>query len=237
MNPETSYSLHSVKNGTSLKWAMVTFLCVSIGLSNLACTIVVNVSFPTEEIEDVADEIVGEVRPTDSDEETPIEESEEIDTDKNTEDAALAIPSNKSLLASYKVIDSSLLVDDDKDKEDEIVKTIKKSLKERFKKLLPYYNKLNIGENNKGLLTIKSQKGLSVKEKLELRKLFSAENKDRMNLYKRVAQLKKIPKKVEAIQKIFAKSWAKGAKVGWWIQDEKGKWAKKKKAKKKDKWA
>lgn len=203
-----------------------------------ACTIVVNVSFPTEEIESVADEIVGEVRSPDLEPDAESPPDEPPPSSEAPRDAALHLPRATTRLAAFTPAPSPILEmetapEDEKKKEDPVVEAIKKSLKKRYPKLLTFYDRKVIGEGNDGLISIRDEKDLSLKEKVELKKLHAAENKDRVNLYKRVAQIKGVPDQVAKIQKIFARSWAAEAKEGWLIQDEKGAWKAKEVRKKK----
>jgi len=114
------------------------------------------------------------------------------------------------------------------------IKKVKATLKKRFPKLLPHYQKLTVGEGIDGFLAVRETKGLDRKGLRNLKLVVAAENSDRKNLYAEIATRNKIDKKkLPAIGKLFAIEWQKKCKIGWWIQDAKGKWAKKKPPKKK----
>ena len=86
----------------------------------------------------------------------------------------------------------------------------------------------NIGENNKGLVDVRDEGGLNLKDKAALRGLVKDENGDRMKLYAEVAKALNIDaSQVGRIQKIFAESWSKAASPGWWVQKDTGEWIKK----------
>ncbi|MCP3676360.1 MAG: YdbL family protein, partial [Deltaproteobacteria bacterium] len=92
----------------------------------------------------------------------------------------------------------------------------------------PYLEKGNAGIANDGLLVSRSSEGLNLKERANLKRLFKAENRDREALYNEIAKANKFsPDKVEDIKKLFAKSWIKKARTGWWVQEENGKWRRK----------
>jgi uncharacterized protein YdbL (DUF1318 family) len=58
--------------------------------------------------------------------------------------------------------------------------------------------------------------------------LLNSENRDRESLYSEIAKANKFsPDKVKDIKKLFAKSWIKKARAGWWVQGEDGQWSKK----------
>jgi uncharacterized protein YdbL (DUF1318 family) len=89
-------------------------------------------------------------------------------------------------------------------------------------------DKGNAGISNEGLLVIRSKDGLSLKDQANLSRLITAENNDRNSLYSEIARANEFPPdKVKDIMKIFASSWIKQARQGWWIQSPDGQWSKK----------
>lgn len=108
------------------------------------------------------------------------------------------------------------------------IRRIKVSLAKRFPQLLPHYRAGRIGENNLGLLALRSTAGLSLKERSALGKLVAAENEDRMTLYREFLRANRLdPTRLADLQRQFARSWQKKAEPGWYIQTEKGRWLKK----------
>jgi uncharacterized protein YdbL (DUF1318 family) len=79
-----------------------------------------------------------------------------------------------------------------------------------------------------GLVEVRDEGGLSLKDKGALRGLVKDENDDRMQLYGEVAKALKIdPGQVGRVQKLFAGSWINAASSGWWVQKENGEWVRK----------
>jgi uncharacterized protein YdbL (DUF1318 family) len=108
------------------------------------------------------------------------------------------------------------------------IRALKQSMKERFPKLKPFFDKGNIGEGNDGYIQIRNETGLNLKEKSTLRSLNKDENNDRKNLYAEVARAMEIKSsQIDKIQAIFAKLWIDKAFTGWWVQKESGEWVKK----------
>ena len=108
------------------------------------------------------------------------------------------------------------------------IRALKESIKQRAESIMPYMDNGNVGLSNEGLLVIRSKKGLNLKEKAELTRLVKAENSDRDSLYAEIAQANNFsPDKVSDIKGIFAKSWIKQARAGWWVQSPDGEWSKK----------
>ncbi len=108
------------------------------------------------------------------------------------------------------------------------IRALKESIKQRAESIMPYMDNGNVGLSNEGLLVIRSKKGLNLKDKAELTRLVKAENSDRGALYAEIAQANNFsPDKVSDIKGIFAKSWIKQARAGWWVQSPDGEWSKK----------
>ncbi len=81
---------------------------------------------------------------------------------------------------------------------------------------------------NDGLLGVRSTDGLRMKERGSIVRLIDAENNDREALYLEIAKANNFSlEKVPDIKKIFAESWIKKKKKGWWIQDASGEWRRK----------
>jgi hypothetical protein len=86
----------------------------------------------------------------------------------------------------------------------------------------------NLGIAQDGLLVIRNNDGLSLKQRAEIKQLIDAENRDREALYAEIAKANNIPNEnIPRIKSIFAKSWIEQARPGWWIQDSQGSWRKK----------
>ena len=114
------------------------------------------------------------------------------------------------------------------------IKAIKKTLRKRYAKLHPFYTGLAVGEGRDGYLALRSDKGLGLKQKRDLKLLVRKENADRKQLYTELAAANEIDRKeVPSIGALFSEQWQKKCRTGWWIQDRKGKWARKKPPKKK----
>jgi uncharacterized protein YdbL (DUF1318 family) len=77
-------------------------------------------------------------------------------------------------------------------------------------------------------LVVRSNDGLSLKQRAEVSQLIDAENRDREALYAEIAKANNIASEnVPKIKSIFARSWIEQARPGWWIQGSQGNWQKK----------
>ena len=179
----------------------------------LAC-VTVNIYFPAAKVEKAAEEIVKEVR-----QQSPKKEQKLKKEEKSPPE---------SELHKWQFVNCAYAQEGVLQVSTASIRALKTAIKKRFPKLIPYFQKGIIGENNRGLLEIKSWQGVSLAKRAKVKQLVEAENKDRTNLYQEVAKNMGIdPSQLGKVQKIFAKQWQKTAHSGTWIQTEDGKWVRK----------
>ncbi len=105
------------------------------------------------------------------------------------------------------------------------IRALKDSIRQRADDIKPYMDQGNAGIGRDGLLVVRTTEGLSLKDQAGLNRLVQAENRDREALYGEIAKANNFgPERVSDIREIFARSWMKNAKAGWWIQDPGGGW-------------
>lgn len=196
--------------------------------------ITVNINFPAAEIEDAADRIIDEVRPGDVETATPPDadpgREEEVESTDPGDGASALVAAGGAFVAfpASPALARRTPVSGEDEEDDPVVRKIMESLKGRFPRLLPFYDKGYLGENRKGLVEMREKEKIPLRERKQLEDLIEAEKKDRMNMYRRIAILKGVdPSRLEDIQKIFAKRWIAKARKGWWIEKEEGKWLRK----------
>ncbi|MGM0426124.1 MAG: DUF1318 domain-containing protein [Thermodesulfobacteriota bacterium] len=164
-------------------FSMVLFACVTI-----------NIYFPAEKVESVAEEIVDEIRGQKSTGEQSLLREGKFFFRKIT--AVFVTPrawAEEALMVSNPTI-----------------RTLKQRMKDRYSRMRPYYEKGMLKEKNDGYVATEDTSGLGLKEKRDLKSLVSAENSDRRRLYQEIAKAMKIdPSQVDRIAKIFAKEWQK----------------------------
>ena len=194
--------------GDTMRNKITSFICLGWLLPLLVSCLTINIYFPEATVKRTADEIVEEVRGT-----------KEEDKDKKE---------NKLSTSSFSLISLVYAQEPEEKVTTPKIRALKESLKERFPSLVSYFDAGNIGEGKEGYLHIINEENLSLKQKAELRQLVKDENNDRENLYAEVAKALEIdPSQISRIQKLFAQSWIKNARPGWWIQNEAGEWTRK----------
>ncbi len=179
----------------------------------LSC-LTINIYFPEATVKRTADEIVEEVRGTKQEEKEKKEKKQ------------------SSFMFSFVPLAYAQEQEEEKVTSPKI-RALKDSLKQRFPSLVPFFEGGNIGEGNDGYLQNRTEENLPLKDKAALRRIVKDENSDRETLYAEVAKALDIDaSQIPRIQHIFAQSWIKNAKPGWWIQMEDGEWIQKPEEKK-----
>jgi len=189
--------------------AFLTMLGVALTFV-LAC-ITVNIYFPEATVKQAAEEIVEEIRKKDEPEKK----------------SAVITPAAYFERSGFSLV-PAVWAQQETTVSTPAIRALKESLKNRFPGLKLFFDGGNIGETNKGLVEIRDEAALNLKDKAALRNLVKEENADRLSLYAEVAKALNIEaSQIERIQKIFAENWIKSAAPGWWIQNADGQWVKK----------
>jgi uncharacterized protein len=189
------------------------FVPLAAALAFVFSCITVNIYFPEATVRTAAEEIVQEIRKKDG-------------QDKAA-DAVRDVVRRGPRPAPFSLVPAAW-AQEETTVSNPAIRALKETLKNRFPAIKPFFAGGNIGETNKGLLEVRDEAALGLKEKAALRSLVKDENGDRTKLYAEVAKALNIEaSQIERVQKIFAESWIKNAEPGWWVQSEDGVWAKK----------
>jgi len=196
---------------------------IVVALTVTCARITVNVYFPAAEIRDAATQIEREVR------------SEETAPPEPTPPAA---PSPKPQSFDFwpriwqvrLVVGPTLAVAQaiNINVQTPAIRKLIASRKQRYAGLAPLFAQGALGENNRGLLDIRSLDTLSLKDKANAKTLLEQENRDRQQLYREIATANNLAAdKLDEIASIFAQVHRQEARAGWWLQDANGNWKKK----------
>ncbi|MBM3305627.1 MAG: DUF1318 domain-containing protein [Candidatus Aminicenantes bacterium] len=188
------------------------FVPLAAAMAFVFSCITVNIYFPEATVRTAAEEIVQEIRKKDGQDKAGLE--------------AVGAPA-RGPAAPFSLVPAAW-AQEETTVSNPAIRALKETLKNRFPALKPFFAGGNIGETNKGLLEVRDEASLGLKEKAALRSLVKDENGDRTKLYAEVAKALNIEAgQIERVQKIFAESWIKSAEPGWWVQNESGDWVKK----------
>jgi uncharacterized protein len=193
----------------------IAFLCLLLS----AC-VTINVYFPAAAAEKAADRIIEDVWGSDA---------QKPNSNKRSDLREVA-PSRVLLAVAGAVLEfivPSAHAQADLNIETPVVKQITQSMQARHGQLEKYYASGAIGLTRDGLVEIRDQNLIPLPERNATRKLVADENADRANLYREIASANGHPEWETDIRKTFAERWVERASAGWYVQDEKGQWAKK----------
>ncbi len=200
-----------------MKSKSLKIISASLFLLFLFSCLTINIYFPEAEVQKAAEEIVDEIRKEAEDKDKKDKEAQMFEMEQAMSGGG----------GSFSLV-SSLYAQEETEVTTPKIRALQQSMKVRFPKLKPFFEKGNVGEGNDGFLKIRDESGLNLKDKAMLRNLERDENNDRKNMYAEVARAKEIEaSQIPKIQKIFAAQWIKKAESGWWIQKENGEWTKK----------
>jgi uncharacterized protein YdbL (DUF1318 family) len=188
----------------------------------VASCITINIYFPAAAVEKAADRIVEEVW---GDKENEMKK-QEMENKQGGPQSLL----NDSLRLFISVIEpaEAHAQDPDINVTTPSIRALKDSIQSRARDLIPYMDSGNAGLTSDGFLEVRSGEGLGLQDKARLNRLVQAENKDRDALYAEIAKANNFPpERIKDIKTIFAGSWAKNARSGWWIQGGDGSWKQK----------
>ncbi|MBI5740403.1 MAG: YdbL family protein [Nitrospirae bacterium] len=187
--------------------------------------VTINIYFPAAAVEKAADRIVDEVWGEKG--QTP-EKQEQQEQQKTPDGPQSLLRNSMTFTLSIVGPGEAYAQEADINITTPGIRTLKDSIQRRADSIRPYMDKGNAGISNNGLLLVRSTDGLNLKDKASFTRLIEAENKDREALYREIAAANNFPpEKVPDIKKIFAGSWIKNAKKGWWVQDAGGEWRQK----------
>ena len=188
-------------------------LSLMLVLAVVSC-VTINIYFPAEEIRGAADKIVNEVWGNGP---------------QNGADKMAPQPPEKAPDSGfYRLLQPNrAFAAQDINVSTPAIRTIKESIKNRSGQLIGFLDAGHIGIGHDGLLKIHSSDGLTLMQKGQINKLISAENQDRQRLYREIAAANDFPDKVDEVRDIFADSWRKQAKPGWYLEKPDGGWEQK----------
>ncbi len=184
----------------------------------LAACVTINIYFPAEEVRSAADRIVQEVWS---------ERNGVPAQQPSAPPATPAEPAEKlgptSLLHRFWGPGTAHAAQDINVTTPEI-RAIKAAMKARTAELRPFLNGGQVGIGRDGLLKVRTLDGLDLRARSQANRLISAENQDRLRLYKEIANANKFPDRAHEVQAIFADSWREQAASGWYVEDAGGAW-------------
>ena len=194
------------------------WLLTTMGALTLGACVTINVYFPAAAAEKAADRIIDEVWGEQRDE-----------PDKPVKQGAIGgqfFASFRSLMVvALDVMIPAASAQANLDISTPAVNALQTSMSQRHPSLAPFYDSGAVGVTDEGLVAVRDAKALSLQDRPVANNLVAAENRDRNNLYRAIAQANGHPEWEPDIRATFARRWIERAKAGWWYESR-GIWRK-----------
>ena len=191
----------------------------SLLLLLIAC-VTINVYFPAAAAESAADAIIKQVYGTEG----------ENEGGSAAEPEQTSVPAWGSMLIA-RVLD--LAVPPVYAQQPDInistpgINRLRSMMTERHTALEPYYSSGAVGMDNQGLITIREQDSIPLRERNTAKMLVADENRDRLALYRELAEANGHPEWETEIRATFSRRWVANAPGGWWYIGPGGDWVQK----------
>jgi len=192
---------------------------LSLLLLLIAC-VTINVYFPAAAAESAADAIIKQVYGTEG----------ENEGGSAVEPEQTSVPAWGSMLIA-RVLD--LAVPPVYAQQPDInistpgINRLRSMMTERHTALEPYYSSGAVGMDNQGLITIREQDSIPLRERNTAKMLVADENRDRLALYRELAEANGHPEWETEIRDTFSRRWVANAPGGWWYIGPGGNWVQK----------
>ncbi|MES9843072.1 MAG: YdbL family protein [Candidatus Sedimenticola sp. 6PFRAG5] len=191
----------------------------------LAACVTINIYFPAAQAEEAAGRIVDEILGEDNDAQPNDEAPKGDDNSANLPLSGQAYQFASGIVDIF--IPQAHAAQPDFNVNTPKIRKLRASMKSRHKSLSPYYRSGAIGFTRDALVAVHNASAISLKDRNKVKKLTSAENRDRNALYQSIAEANGHPEWEPDVRAVFAKTWAREAGKGWWYQNSKGQWKQK----------
>ncbi len=181
---------------------------VAVAIMGVGACITVNIYFPAPEVRAAAEEIVEETWGGSGQSPAPAQRGD-------SSRLRFQVFGPRAAHAAEPNIDVSTAA----------IRAIKGAMRARSRQLKPYLSAGNVGIDGDGMLVLRDPAGISMKDRASVSRLVDAENADRRNLYREIANANDFGSdRIADIQAIFAQTWIEKAEPGWWVQGPDGNW-------------
>lgn len=188
----------------------------------LAACVTINVYFPEAAATKAADSVVCEVLGTcDGTKSSPKGDSTQYAPTSGSNAAYALLGSALNALVPAAQAQANLDVNSPG------ARNIRQSMEARQQAMKPFLVSGAMGFTNDGLVDVRDLGLVSLPQRALLRRLVSAENNDRRELYAEIARVNGHPEWVGKIQTAFAERWVARAASGWYYQNSSGSWVQK----------
>ena len=201
--------------------ARFTHLLASVLLVSACVTI--NIYFPAAQAQEAAEKIVEDIiRGDEADEAPPVVPPEQKGSSLVP---GGSVPLGSRLLEL--IVPSAHAAPPRFEADTPEVRRLQASMKNRYASLKPFLDAGAIGFTGDALVAVRDPSAVSLRDRARVEKLVAAENADRDQMYKAIAQANGHPEWEKDVRATFARTWVEQASPGWWYQGANGAWVKK----------
>jgi uncharacterized protein YdbL (DUF1318 family) len=179
-------------------FTIVLFACVTI-----------NIYFPAEKVETMAEGIVEDIRGKEDKKSPKSSDPKPYNQDPSKKDS-------EPLSHIFRLLDiigpRSVFAQEATEVSNATIRALKEKMRKRYPQMKSFFTQGVIKEGDNGYIIEGDTRKVDLKTRSRIKKLMKAENGDRKKLYKEVAAALKIdPSQIQQIEEIFTEQWKKSA--------------------------
>lgn len=192
-------------------------LCTAMLVGSAGC-VTINVYFPAAAAEKAAEKFIGEVINDRSDAPTP--STQEPEASDPGDDGAMLLDLLIPAAHAAEPMDITISTPQ--------IKALRARMQQRFQSSLrALLDSGAIGFSNDGMVTLRDASLVALAQRNAVQQTIAAENQDRAEVYRLIAEANGHPEWEAKIRATFAKEWIEQAHNGWYYQDASGTWQRK----------
>lgn len=205
-------------------------LLVAASLALLVGCVTINVYFPAAAAQKAAEKFIGNVIGPDSDDATPppASSSQPPASDDSQQGAPAPQPLAMRLLDAVIPAANAAEAQPDLTVRTPQIDAIQARMRARFRSSLKGLLASGaVGFTHNGDVAVRDASKIPLADRSQASQVVAAENKDRAELYKQIAEANGHPEWASRMREAFAKQWINMARPGWYYQDASGNWKQK----------
>ncbi len=193
---------------------------VAAALLVLAACVTINIYFPAAEAREAAEKIVDDILGEDAKVPAPVKQDQSMYLKPSEQSYALN-------LLDLLIPPAQAAAQPKFDADTPVVRKLQASMKQRHGQLKEFYQSGAVGFTQDALVGVRDQSAVPLKQRGQVKNLVDAENNDRNQLYKEIANANGHPEWEKDVRETFGKTWISNAAKGWWYQNSTGAWVQK----------
>ncbi len=194
-------------------------------LALLVGCVTINVYFPAAAAQKAADQVIGNIMGPDSQGATPAPASS---APTASSDNGAPQPLGMRMLDAVIPAASAAQSEPNLDVKTPAIQAIEARMRGRFQSILKgLLDSGAIGFTHDGDVAVHDASRIPLSQRAQANQAIAAENADRAQLYKQIADANGHPEWAQRMRESFAKQWISRARSGWYYKDASGNWKRK----------